>query len=81
MADRTYLGIDAGTSVVKAAIFDERGNALAVHGRPIPLMHDRGGVAVEARQASKRWREAMPACLQPYWPQMQDFEVDLEPRV
>ena len=44
MAHRSYLGIDAGTSVVKAAIFDERGDALAVQGRPIPLMHERGGV-------------------------------------
>ena len=28
----TYLGIDAGTSVVKAAVFDADGNALAVKG-------------------------------------------------
>ena len=44
MAGKAYLGIDAGTSVVKAAIFDENGDALAVQGRSIPLMHDRGGV-------------------------------------
>lgn len=35
--------------------------------------------AEEARQATKRWHEAMPTCLHPYWPQMQDFQVDLEP--
>ena len=44
MAGKAYLGIDAGTSVVKAAIFDENGDALAVQGRSIPLMHDRGGI-------------------------------------
>ena len=44
MAGKAYMGIDAGTSVVKAAIFDENGDALAVQGRSIPLMHDRGGV-------------------------------------
>ena len=44
MAGKAYLGIDAGTSVVKAAIFDQNGDALAVQGRSIPLMHDRGGV-------------------------------------
>ena len=50
MAGRSYLGIDAGTSVVKAAIFDERGEALAVQGRPIPLMHERGGVTGAVEQ-------------------------------
>ena len=50
MAGRSYLGIDAGTSVVKAAIFDERGDALAVQGRPIPLMHERGGVTGAVEQ-------------------------------
>ena len=44
MAGKAYLGIDAGTSVVKAAIFDQNGDALAVQGRSIPLMHDRGGI-------------------------------------
>ena len=44
MAGKSYLGIDAGTSMVKAAIFDESGDALAVQGRPIPLMHERGGI-------------------------------------
>ena len=44
MAGKAYLGIDAGTSVVKAAIFDQNGDALAVQGRSIPLMHDRGGL-------------------------------------
>ena len=43
MAGKTYLGIDAGTSVVKAAIFDEDGNALAVKGRPLDLMHGAAG--------------------------------------
>ena len=50
MAGRSYLGIDAGTSVVKAAIFDEHGDALAVQGRPIPLMHERGGVTGAVEQ-------------------------------
>ncbi len=36
---RTWLGIDAGTSVVKAAIFDDAGEALAVAGRPLELVH------------------------------------------
>jgi xylulokinase/erythritol kinase len=40
----------SGTSVVKAAIFDERGDALAVQGRPIPLMHGRGGVTGAVEQ-------------------------------
>ena len=43
MAGKAYLGVDAGTSVVKAAIFDQNGDALAVQGRSIPLMHERGG--------------------------------------
>ena len=50
MTVRSYLGIDAGTSVVKAAIFDEHGEALAVQGRPIPLMHERGGVTGAVEQ-------------------------------
>jgi erythritol kinase len=36
---RTWLGIDAGTSVVKAALFDDEGEALAVAGRPLELIH------------------------------------------
>ena len=43
MAGETYLGIDAGTSVVKAAIFDENGEALAVKGKPLDLVHTAGG--------------------------------------
>ena len=46
MAGETYLGVDAGTSVVKAAVFDEDGNALAVRGKPLELQHGSGG-AVE----------------------------------
>jgi hypothetical protein len=33
----------------------------------------------EAQEAAERWYDAMPACLHPSWPQMQGFEVDLEP--
>jgi sugar (pentulose or hexulose) kinase len=36
---RTWLGIDAGTSVVKAALFDDEGEALAIAGRPLELVH------------------------------------------
>jgi erythritol kinase (D-erythritol 1-phosphate-forming) len=36
---RTWLGIDAGTSVVKAALFDDEGEALSVAGRPLELVH------------------------------------------
>ncbi|GAA0943551.1 FGGY-family carbohydrate kinase [Pseudonocardia zijingensis] len=36
---RAWLGIDAGTSVVKAALFDDTGEALAVAGRPLELVH------------------------------------------
>jgi erythritol kinase len=43
---RTWLGIDAGTSVVKAALFDDKGGALAVAGRPLELVHGADG-AVE----------------------------------
>ncbi|MEV6399040.1 FGGY-family carbohydrate kinase [Streptomyces sp. NPDC051907] len=32
-----YIGIDVGTSTVKAAAFDERGGALAVESRPVAL--------------------------------------------
>jgi xylulokinase/erythritol kinase len=39
---RTWLGIDAGTSVVKAALFDDEGAALAVAGRPLDLVHGAG---------------------------------------
>ena len=50
MAGETYLGIDAGTSVVKAAIFDENGNALAVKGKPLDLTHGGGGVVGAVEQ-------------------------------
>jgi sugar (pentulose or hexulose) kinase len=50
MAGETYLGVDAGTSVVKAAVFDADGNALAVQGRPIDLVHGRGGVTGAVEQ-------------------------------
>jgi erythritol kinase (D-erythritol 1-phosphate-forming) len=50
MAGNTYLGIDAGTSVVKAAIFDEDGNALAVKGKPLDLTHGGGGVVGAVEQ-------------------------------
>ncbi|MER7044598.1 FGGY-family carbohydrate kinase [Streptomyces jumonjinensis] len=33
----TYIGIDAGTSMVKAAAFDERGRPLGVESRPVSL--------------------------------------------
>ncbi|MFF8955977.1 FGGY family carbohydrate kinase [Streptomyces sp. NPDC014894] len=33
----TYIGIDAGTSMVKAAAFDERGRTLRVESRPVSL--------------------------------------------
>lgn len=46
MAGESYLGVDAGTSVVKAAVFDGDGNALAVEGKPLELRHGQGG-AVE----------------------------------
>jgi erythritol kinase len=39
---RAWLGIDAGTSVVKAALFDDDGEALAVAGRPLDLVHGDG---------------------------------------
>jgi hypothetical protein len=35
--------------------------------------------AEEARPAAQRWYDAMPNCLQPYWPKMQGFTVELEP--
>jgi xylulokinase/erythritol kinase len=40
---RTWLGIDAGTSVVKAALFDDEGEALAVAGRALELVHAADG--------------------------------------
>ncbi|MGW8527817.1 FGGY family carbohydrate kinase [Nocardiopsis sp. NPDC055824] len=43
---RTLLGVDAGTSVVKAVVFDETGAALAVRGRGLAVAHGPGG-AVE----------------------------------
>jgi xylulokinase/erythritol kinase len=39
VTSRTWLGIDAGTSVVKAALFDDDGAALAIAGRPLDLVH------------------------------------------
>ncbi|MBE2999962.1 carbohydrate kinase [Nocardiopsis sp. HNM0947] len=42
----TFLGVDVGTSVVKAVVFDGGGRALAVRGRELPLSHGPGG-AVE----------------------------------
>lgn len=42
----TALGIDVGTSVVKAVLFDADGEALAVRGMPLELVHGSAG-AVE----------------------------------
>lgn len=42
----TWLGVDAGTSVVKAVVFDDDGSALAVAGRALALVHGSDG-AVE----------------------------------
>jgi xylulokinase/erythritol kinase len=44
------LGVDVGTSVVKAVLFDADGGALAVRGRPLELAHDGGGVAGAVEQ-------------------------------
>ncbi len=33
--------------------------------------------AEESRQATLRWQEAMPACLRPYWDQMQDLSFGM----
>ena len=41
-AGPTYLGIDAGTSVVKAVLLDETGAALVVNGRDLGLQHGEG---------------------------------------
>ena len=46
MAGESYIGVDAGTSVGKAAVFDADGEELAVKSRPIDLEHGSGG-AVE----------------------------------
>ena len=50
MPGQPYLGVDAGTSVVKAAVFDEAGHALAVQGKPVPLIHDAGGITGAVEQ-------------------------------
>jgi erythritol kinase (D-erythritol 1-phosphate-forming) len=39
----TYLGIDIGTSVTKAALFDEAGDIVALSERPTQLMHPAPG--------------------------------------
>jgi erythritol kinase len=44
------LGIDVGTSVVKAVAFDADGGALAVGGCPVELTHDGGGVTGAVEQ-------------------------------
>ncbi len=56
-------------------------NWLAEHGVTGPLVayQAQQRQAEDAQQAAKRWYDAMPACLQPYWPQMHTFAVDLEP--
>lgn len=38
-AGPVYIGVDAGTSLAKAAAFDERGTLLAVATRSLPLQH------------------------------------------
>jgi erythritol kinase (D-erythritol 1-phosphate-forming) len=38
----TLLGVDVGTSVVKAVAFDRDGGALAVRGQPLELLHGEG---------------------------------------
>ncbi len=37
--DRIFIGVDAGTSMAKAAAFDAKGDLLTVAARPIPLLH------------------------------------------
>ena len=55
MAGKTYLGIDAGTSVVKAAIFDQDGNALAVKGRWTLIHGGAGSAARSSRTSTSSW--------------------------
>ena len=42
------LGIDAGTSVIKAAIFDEHGNELSRGAPNVPIINPTTHIAVEA---------------------------------
>lgn len=38
-----YIGVDVGTSMAKAAVFDASGELTAVASRPVPLQHPRPG--------------------------------------
>lgn len=64
MAGETYLGIDAGTSVVKAAVFDENGNALAVKGQPLDLTHTKnGGVEQDFNTIYEKFEDVVQAAI------------------
>lgn len=43
MAAPVYFGVDAGTSMAKAAAFDERGEMITVAARAVPLLHPGAG--------------------------------------
>lgn len=55
-------------------------NWLADRGVAAPLQAYRAAQhrAIERQETAHPWLEAMPACLRPYWPEMQGFDVDVE---
>lgn len=57
---RTYnrlLGIDAGSSSIKAVLFDERGRVLGEHSAAVPLIRKRHGVV--ERDLGKVWKAVL----------------------
>ncbi|MFF2960752.1 FGGY family carbohydrate kinase [Streptomyces sp. NPDC057963] len=56
-----YIGIDVGTSVVKAAAFDPRGRALAVESRPVGLTIRGGCVEQDMDEVYRAVREVLAA--------------------
>ncbi len=57
---KCYLGIDLGTSTVKAIVVDESGAVLAIRERGYPIHHPRPGLA---EQVPDEWWEATAECL------------------
>src|ERR1700757_5282332 len=55
-APSLYLGIDVGGMVAKAALFDGRGNELALSARPIRALHPQPGFT--ERDTEQMWQAA-----------------------
>lgn len=72
---RCLIGVDAGTSVVKAVAFDHLGNELCVHEMPMPLRQPEP-LWIE-QDMTELW-ETVKACLRSIAAQLKELKRDIE---